>query len=81
MKLEFLGIDKKWKYISKQWDGTVYLYSSKPTIENIGKDKNWTCYSDSSVIYGIIFNIPGDEWSDSLHKIIHRNHKVYIIKC
>lgn len=78
MKLEILGVDSRFKYISRGWDGTVYLFISKPFIPE--GEKEWYSSNYSEALHGITLNIPGDNWTDSVCKIIHLKDHINIVK-
>ena len=62
-------IDKKWKWVAKDKNGAVYVFTQRPKIE-VGRI-SWTTpgeggYEPSGPIF-----ILDDDWKESLHEIIH----------
>lgn len=63
-------IDKKWKWVAKDEDGSIWAYVERPFV---GKDLHWHLdhCGDEDVESFSILKIDTADWKDSLHEIIH----------
>jgi hypothetical protein len=62
-------LDKEYKYIAKDFDGTWYLYKQEPVLE--GTKWKGTNTNNFVLLPLIPDGLEDIEWTDSLHLLVH----------
>jgi hypothetical protein len=68
-------LDKKYRYIAKDFDGTWYLFENKPVISKILKEWKMEKEGDIKELPLIPCGLETIYWEDSLHILIYEEEE------